>query len=112
MKIKMNVTAAGPKGVYPEGQVVDVDDEDAEAFIEGGYAEEVRVLPVPQETAAAPPPDETRGGEGGPEEGNDGPLPEGVEKTRGGWFRMPGGQKVQGRGAMLDAAQEAEGAGE
>ena len=39
MRIKMLTTAAGPDGVYLAGQVVNVNDKLAEAFIAGGYAE-------------------------------------------------------------------------
>lgn len=39
MRVKMLTTAAGPDGVFLAGQVVDVDDRLAKAFIAGGYAE-------------------------------------------------------------------------
>jgi hypothetical protein len=41
MRIKMLTTAAGPDGVYLAGQVVNVYDKLAEAFIAGGYAKKI-----------------------------------------------------------------------
>ncbi len=58
MRVKMLATAAGPNGVFPAGQVVDVDEILAKAFIAGGYAESVDKAtdkPGPESAAIEPP---------------------------------------------------------
>lgn len=39
MLIYLKQLAAGPKGVFPAGSVIEVTPEEAAAFIRGGYAE-------------------------------------------------------------------------
>ena len=46
MKIKMRTTASGPEGVLMAGKVVDVTQEVAKRYVEGGYAEWVE-MPTP-----------------------------------------------------------------
>lgn len=41
MKIRMLTLSAGPNGVRMAGQVIDVDQKEAKALIEGGYAEAI-----------------------------------------------------------------------
>jgi hypothetical protein len=41
MRVKMITTAAGPDGVFLAGQVVDIEEKLAKAFIAGGYAKTV-----------------------------------------------------------------------
>lgn len=57
MRIRMLTTAAGPEGVRLVGQVVAVADDEANALIEGGYAEAVETPPRPSapETTAFEP---------------------------------------------------------
>lgn len=47
MKIRMKVTAAGPGRYYMQGSIVDLDAEQAELYIKGGYAD---VLETPEAT--------------------------------------------------------------
>lgn len=54
MRVKMLTTAAGPEGVFPAGQVVDVDEKLAKAFIAGGYAEVVD-KPIVESAVIEPP---------------------------------------------------------
>lgn len=55
MRVKMITLAAEPGGVYRPGQIVDLDDGTARAFIAGGYAKAVPVgsPSAPQPEAAA-----------------------------------------------------------
>ncbi|MBT9167719.1 MAG: hypothetical protein DDT19_01059 [Syntrophomonadaceae bacterium] len=61
MLIRMLTTAASPAGVILIGTVVELDDELAQAFISGGYAEavvspiiEAAAMESPEETAVLP----------------------------------------------------------
>lgn len=58
MKVRMLTLAAGPAGVWPAGQVVDVDPLQAKALLAGGYAEPAEPL-VSLERATAEPVAET-----------------------------------------------------
>jgi hypothetical protein len=40
-RVKMLTLSAGPNGVIPVGQIVEVDDKEAKELVEGGYAEAV-----------------------------------------------------------------------
>jgi len=55
MRVKMLTTAASPDGVFLAGQVVDVDEKLAKAFITGGYAEAVDKPKTPETAAIEPP---------------------------------------------------------
>ncbi|MBT9176896.1 MAG: hypothetical protein DDT20_01221 [Firmicutes bacterium] len=57
MLIRMLTTAASPAGVYLAGAVVDLDDDAAQEFISGGYAQavdspiiEAAAMELPEET--------------------------------------------------------------
>lgn len=55
MHVKMLTTAAGPDGVFPAGQVADIDEKLAKAFVAGGYAEAVDKPKTPESAAIEPP---------------------------------------------------------
>lgn len=55
MKIRMNTTAAGPSGVLRAGKVADVPDEQAKAFIQGGYAVPIGAAAEPEKQAQQAP---------------------------------------------------------
>ena len=52
MKIRLKTLMAGPQGIFMPGTVIDVDGEEFEALISGGYADR---LVNPPETAAIDP---------------------------------------------------------
>lgn len=54
MKIKMTTLAAGPAGVLRDGEVYDLPEVEAQALIDGGYAEAVAesAEPVVEEAAS------------------------------------------------------------
>lgn len=63
MKIRMRTTAAGPDGVLTAGQVYSLEGAQAEALVEGGYAEAVEPVEakaskkvVKKEEVPPPPP--------------------------------------------------------
>ena len=47
MKVRMKTLAAGPRGVYLAGSVVDVPEDEGEALCSGGYAEAVEAAQTP-----------------------------------------------------------------
>jgi hypothetical protein len=55
MRVKLRTMVAGPGYAYTPGQVADIEREDAQALIDGGYAEAVPVSRV--RTAEAPTPE-------------------------------------------------------
>jgi hypothetical protein len=60
MRVRMKTLAAGPEGVLPAGQVINLPEGKAQMFIDGGYAEVVvlsqveRATAEPKEQATAP----------------------------------------------------------
>lgn len=53
MKVKMNVSSAGPRGSRDAGQVYELDDTEASQLIAGGYAQEYIAPPNASEAAEA-----------------------------------------------------------
>jgi len=62
MKVLMQTTMAGPKGVVQAGHVANVNPSKAKALIAGGYALPYKEPPKPVETTTAPPAPETTAG--------------------------------------------------
>lgn len=59
-KVHMKTTSASPKGVWPVGAIVQIDNNEAEKLVEGGYGSYIDEMPIkttaePQERAVLPP---------------------------------------------------------
>jgi len=92
VKVKMRTLAAGPDGVRPAGSVIDVTGAEGQSLIDGGYAEALNKV-VETATVSAP-------------ENQD--LLDKLEKMRGGYYKLPNGEKVHGKRKALEVLSDME----
>ena len=60
IKVRMKTIYAGPEGTCQPGKEIDLDKEEAQSLVKGGYAEyATKEKPVARETAVVEPPENT-----------------------------------------------------